>query len=233
MTKGFWSCGSAGARGAVAAMLLGLAAQSALAEDAPATTPTAVPQDSQIRTLLDAWKHLDAPRQPAISLPARRPLDSFRYTSPFGVRTDPFRGVTAQHNGVDLAAPTGTPVHATADGMVTEAGAASGYGNLIQLDHGAGVQTRYGHLSRILVARGQRVLKGDVIGLVGSTGRSTGSHLHYEVRVAERAINPLPYMAVGDEQLALRQSVGPQPGAATAMGGPRNDGRGEAPVGRR
>lgn len=172
------------------------------------------------RSLFLAWKALDRPARSQVTLPSRRPVNSFRYTSSFGVRSDPFHGGAARHNGVDLAAPQGTQVHATGDGTVSRAMFASGYGNMIQLDHGADVQTRYGHLSRILVRPGQRVRTGDVIGLVGSTGRSTGSHLHYEVRVANLAVNPLPFMARGDEQLALQQTVGPGPRASTAMGGP-------------
>ena len=95
------------------------------------------------------------------------------------------------HSGVDLAAPQGTPVQATADGVVTSAGWRGGYGILISLGHGSGVQTRYAHLSAIAVQPGTRVRAGQVIGYVGSTGNSTGPHLHYEVRVNGRAINPL------------------------------------------
>jgi murein DD-endopeptidase MepM/ murein hydrolase activator NlpD len=201
------------------------------AAPAPATTGTvaAVPsisgqaldnQDSGFRKLLDQWKAFDRPTPPHVSLPSQRPVDSFRYTSSFGVRSDPFRRTATMHAGIDLAAPTGTPVHATADGIVSRAEVASGYGNLVQLDHGASVQTRYGHLSQILVKSGQRVHRGDVIALVGSTGRSTGSHLHYELRVADRAIDPLPFMAGGDEQLALQQAVGPSAASSFAVGGP-------------
>lgn len=206
-----------------AAIACGMIGETASARDDPRPMSAEAPQDARLRALFHAWQQLDTPHGPVVSLPARRPLDSFRYTSPFGVRSDPFRGVASQHNGVDLAAPSGTPVYATAAGIVSTAGVASGYGNLIQLDHGADVQTRYGHLSRIMVSAGQRVAKGEVIGLVGSTGRSTGSHLHYEVRVARHAIDPLPYMAANDDQLALYQSVGPQPGFGTAMGGPVTD----------
>ena len=174
----------------------------------------------EFRSLFLAWKSLDGPAHPHVALPSRRPVDGFRYTSSFGVRSDPFRGEAALHTGVDLAAPTGTQVHATADAVVSRAQLAGGYGNMIQLEHGAGVQTRYGHLSRILVHQGQRVHAGDVIGLVGSTGRSTGAHLHYEVRVADHAINPLPFMALGDEQLALQQTVGSSSQVTTGMGGP-------------
>ena len=205
----------------------GSAAQAAAAEPAvegaaviaAAQTPSAA---GEFRSLFAAWKSLDGPAHTQVALPSRRPVDDFRYTSSFGVRSDPFRGEAALHTGVDLAAHTGTPVHATGDALVSRAEVAGGYGNMIQLEHGAGVQTRYGHLSRILVHAGQRVHAGDVIGLVGSTGRSTGAHLHYEVRVADHAINPLPFMALGDEQLALQQTVGSPTHASTAMGGPEH-----------
>jgi len=179
-------------------------------------------ENSQFKALFSTWAKGDgaAPQSARASIPASRPIDSFRYTSPFGVRVDPFRGNSSFHPGIDLAAPIGTPVHATGDAVVTRAGVAAGYGNLVILSHGAGIETRYGHLSRILVGIGQHVHPGDVIGQVGSTGRSTGSHLHYEIRVADRAINPLPFMAPGDEQLALNNTVGPSAGAAQAMGGP-------------
>ncbi len=95
------------------------------------------------------------------------------------------------HSGVDLAAPAGSPVYATASGVVSFANWNGGYGQLVVVDHGNQIQTRFAHLSRLLVAPGQRVSKGQVVGLVGSTGRSTGPHLHYEIRQAGRAVNPL------------------------------------------
>jgi murein DD-endopeptidase MepM/ murein hydrolase activator NlpD len=202
------------------------------AASASATSPAArlvIPatasndRDEGFRRLLGQWKAFDQPATPKASLPSQRPVDSSRYTSLFGVRNNPFHSTAAMHAGIDLAAPTGTPVHATADGIVSRAEIASDYGNLVQLNHGASVQTRYGHLSRILVKAGQSVHRGDVIALVGSTGRSTGSHLHYEVRVAGRAIDPLPFMARGDEQLTLQQTVGPAAGSPTAIGGPTAD----------
>lgn len=187
---------------------------------APPEKVSAAAGDADFKAAFLAWKALDHPERPIVSIPSRRPVESFRYTSPFGIRTDPFRRNHSFHSGIDLAAPVGTPVHATADATVSRAGLATGYGNLIQLDHGAGIETRYGHLSYIAVAPGQHVKRGEVIGLVGSTGRSTGSHLHYEVRLAGRAINPLSFMAPGDERLALNQAVGSGGGASTAMGGP-------------
>jgi len=110
------------------------------------------------------------------------------------MRNHPVLGGRRGHKGIDLAAPTGTPIRATADGVVEMADWFGGYGLYVQLDHGAAMETRYGHMSRIAVAQGQQVRKGDVIGYVGSTGRSTGPHLHYEVRVSGDAVNPLPYM---------------------------------------
>lgn len=193
-----------------------------LAEDTPPRAVSA-PPDAAFKALFDSWTASDAsgPTPPTVSLPLDRPVDSFRYTSPFGTRLDPFRGNRSFHPGIDLAAPAGTPVHATAEARVTRAAFASGYGNLVVLDHGGGIETRYGHLSRITVTVGQLVHRGDVIGRVGSTGRSTGSHLHYEIRLSSQAIDPLPFLAPGDERLALHQAVGPRAGAATAMGGPR------------
>lgn len=113
----------------------------------------------------------------------------------YGMRNDPFGGSSVEfHKGQDISAPTGTPVNATADGVVVIAGWVRGYGNGIYIDHGNGISTRYGHLSRIDVTVGQVIKRGDHLGLVGSTGRSTGPHLHYEVRINGEAINPLTYL---------------------------------------
>jgi murein DD-endopeptidase MepM/ murein hydrolase activator NlpD len=112
-------------------------------------------------------------------------------TGTFGGRPDPFTGEPDVHLGIDIATDKGNPVYATADGAVASAGPAGEYGNLIVLEHGFGLSTRYGHLSRFNVRSGQRVARGDVIGFVGSTGRSTGAHLHYEILANGRQINPL------------------------------------------
>ena len=126
------------------------------------------------------------------SLPSADLLTRYRMTSRFGYRRDPFGGGGEFHPGVDLAAPAGSPVRATADGVVGRAGWNGGYGQMVALEQGNGVETRYGHMSRLAVVPGQQVRRGDVIGYVGSTGRSTGAHLHYEVRVNGRAVDPLP-----------------------------------------
>jgi len=113
----------------------------------------------------------------------------------FGERTDPFSGEGAMHTGVDISAPTGTPVCATADGIVTLAAWSSGYGQLVIVDHGGGFETYYAHLSRFTVVEGQEVRRGDQIGAVGSTGRVTAPHLHYEVRIGGAPVNPHTYLA--------------------------------------
>lgn len=142
-----------------------------------------------------------------ISVPSRMPLEGAALTSSFGMRTHPVLGGRRQHHGIDLAAPSGTPVYATADGIVSRADWYSSYGLYISLEHGAAMQTRYAHLSRLAVATGDSVKKGDLIGYVGSTGRSTGPHLHYEVRVEGLAVNPIPYMVESEAQLAYARDA--------------------------
>src|SRR5262245_12975796 len=112
-------------------------------------------------------------------------------SSTVGTRRDPINGGRDFHEGLDISADRGTPVYATADGTVTAAGYESGYGNLVVITHEYGLETRYGHLSKFVARNGDKVKRGDIIGHVGSTGRSTGSHLHYEVRVNGRLLNPL------------------------------------------
>jgi murein DD-endopeptidase MepM/ murein hydrolase activator NlpD len=124
-------------------------------------------------------------------LPSRLPLSTGRLTSAFGSRVHPIEGVTRRHAGIDLAAAWGSPLQATQDGVVTGAGWNGGYGLLVVISHGGGVETRYAHLSRLSVAAGQTVKAGDTVGYVGSSGDSTGPHVHYEVRVNGVAIDPL------------------------------------------
>ena len=117
-----------------------------------------------------------------------------RLLGPFGQRTDPFSGEGAIHTGVDIAAPTGTTVRATGDGMVIFADRNAGYGRLVVVDHGGGVQSYYAHLSRYDVIAGQSVRRGDAVGGVGASGRVTGTHLHYEVRVGGAPMNPMRFL---------------------------------------
>lgn len=122
-----------------------------------------------------------------------RPLPNYSVSSGYGSRTAPTAGATSWHNGVDLAAPMGTPIYATHDGVVQFAGFNNGYGNHIYLSAGNGVTTFYGHNSRNVVSNGQRIRKGQLIGYVGSTGVSTGPHLHYGVQVNGSWVNPAGY----------------------------------------
>ena len=116
--------------------------------------------------------------------------------SSFGGRSDPFSGEGAFHTGVDLSAPVGTPVHVTADGVVEAAGVSGRYGKLVIIDHGNGLETYYAHLSQFLVVPGQEVRRNEVIALSGGTGRVTGPHVHYEVRVAGTPVNPYRYLGL-------------------------------------
>lgn len=128
------------------------------------------------------------------AMPSLMPVSARAMTSGFGLRQHPILGTLRAHSGIDLAASYGSPIVATSDGMVDTANWAGGYGLLVALDHGGGLQTRYGHMSRLAVMPGQQVRKGEVIGYVGSTGRSTGPHLHYEIRVNGQAVNPASHL---------------------------------------
>lgn len=175
--------------------------------------------DAEFTELFASWEDLEegghvtaageitpAPRA-AFSVPSRMPVNNVQMTSGYGMRNHPILRQRRQHNGVDLAAPRGTPVYATADGVIETARYFGSYGNYVQIGHGSDLETRYAHLSRYTVRAGDEVRKGDLIGYVGSTGRSTGPHLHYEVRVDGQPVNPIPYMVAdlelsGDEEAA-------------------------------
>src|SRR5215468_10423195 len=138
------------------------------------------------------------------AVPVRKPIDGeLDLQSGFGVRVDPFLGTPALHTGLDLHGETGDPVRATADGTVTAAGWSGGYGRVVDVDHGNGLSTRYGHLSSIAVRVGQSVKTGQIIGKVGSTGRSTGPHLHYETRLKGEAIDPQKFLRAGQRLAGL------------------------------
>jgi murein DD-endopeptidase MepM/ murein hydrolase activator NlpD len=136
------------------------------------------------------------------TVPLRAPVTGeIDETSPFGVRVDPFLHVPAMHTGIDFRGDMGEPIHATAAGTVTSAGWSGGYGNMVEVDHGNGLATRYGHLSAINVKVGQTIRIGQVIGRLGSTGRSTGPHVHYETRVNGEAVNPAKFLNAGAKLL--------------------------------
>jgi murein DD-endopeptidase MepM/ murein hydrolase activator NlpD len=150
------------------------------------------------RTLDD----IEALRKGAEAMPLVAPVAAERISSRFGFRRDPFLHRPAFHAGLDFVAPAGTEVRATAPGTVVSAGWDSGYGNLVEIRHAGGVSTRYGHLSKILVSEGEEIAAGTPVGRVGSTGRSTGPHLHYETRREGKAVNPVTFLSVAQ---ALRR----------------------------
>jgi murein DD-endopeptidase MepM/ murein hydrolase activator NlpD len=180
--------------------------------------------DPRFLALFTSWRALEQLQLGVSGIPSARPIQtSVNFTSGFGIRSDPFRGRAAMHAGIDLAGPVGTPVYATADGIVGRSEWNNGgYGNLVELDHGQGIQTRYGHLSRRIAFAGQRIRRGDLIGLMGSTGRSTGNHLHYEVRIDGRAVNPVPFMQQPSQTMIALQRPATPP---VAVGGPAGGSR--------
>ncbi|MGB5864338.1 MAG: M23 family metallopeptidase [Sulfitobacter sp.] len=150
--------------------------------------------------LLNQMDRLNLYRLAASKAPFANPVkDSFRFTSQFGFRRDPKTGGRRMHQGVDFAAGMGTPLYATADGVVTHAGWGSGYGRLVKIQHEFGIETRYAHMSKMRVKVGQRVSRGDRIGDMGASGRVTGVHLHYEVRVGGKAVNPMIYIKAAND----------------------------------
>lgn len=205
-------------------------ARSAFAAVAALTSVAASAEtgDAQFKTLFQSWKKMDQvgqsvpAAQGSMSVPSLKPVANLQFTSFYGVRSDPFRGTAAMHAGVDIPGPVGTPIYATADGIVGRTGWVGGYGNLVELEHGGNLETRYGHLSKVLVSQGQRVKRGDLIALMGSTGRSTGSHLHYEVRMDGRAVNPIPYLDSAQYASNMKQRVNAMT-APLAQGGPEGD----------
>ena len=150
--------------------------------------------------LLNQMDRLNLYRLAASKAPFANPVkNAFRFTSKFGFRRDPKTGGRRMHNGVDFAAGSGTPLYATADGVVIHAGWGSGYGRLVKIQHEFGIETRYAHMSKMRVKVGQRVSRGDRIGDMGASGRVTGVHLHYEVRVGGKPVNPMIYIKAAND----------------------------------
>lgn len=153
--------------------------------------------DRSLDGLDAALTRLENVRGTARALPFTNPAPGEPVTSPFGNRVDPFLGRLALHSGIDFAAQTGDPVKTTGAGKVIAAGVSSGYGNMVEVDHGYGISTRYGHLSKILVSVGDEVQTGDILGRAGSTGRATGPHIHYEIRRNGQAVDPTHFLNAG------------------------------------
>jgi murein DD-endopeptidase MepM/ murein hydrolase activator NlpD len=167
--------------------------------------PNAGPVEAGLARIGPRIAAIEALRQVTVALPLRRPMGpEAEQTSAFGHRLDPFTRGIAMHSGIDFRAETGTPVRAGGAGRVILADYSGGYGNMVEIDHGHGVTTRYAHLSRILVADGQQVAAGAIVGHVGSTGRSTGPHLHYETRIEGDAVDPQRFLRAGQRFLSDR-----------------------------
>jgi murein DD-endopeptidase MepM/ murein hydrolase activator NlpD len=158
---------------------------------------------SSIELVSAEIENLAAAKRTAASLPLARPIANSPITSGFGARLDPFMGRLAMHTGIDFRAGVGYPIRATAAGTVITAGYTGGYGKMVEIDHGNGLTTRYAHMSRILVKAGDVVAMGAVVGSSGSTGRSTGPHVHYEVRADGEALDPMRYIRAGGELAPL------------------------------
>ncbi|MBC8130005.1 MAG: M23 family metallopeptidase, partial [Rhizobiaceae bacterium] len=166
-----------------------------------------VPEDADFdRSFADldlALDELQDLSDAAASLPLGAPLADAPVSSTFGVRADPFLGRSALHTGIDFVAETGTRVTVATAGTVVAAGTNGGYGIMVEVDHGGGVVTRYAHLSGVFIAVGDRLGAGDAVGMVGSTGRSTGPHLHYEIRRDGDAVDPARFLRAGQKIRAL------------------------------
>jgi len=161
-------------------------------------SPNSDPFEKQLYRISIARAEMDRLNRTLAQVPYRKPvIGEVEFTSGFGVRSDPFLGRPAMHTGLDFRAATGDPVRATANGKVVSAGWSGGYGRMVEIDHGNGLSTRYGHLSAINVKVGEIIKIGQVVGEVGSTGRSTGPHLHYETRIDGEAVDPQKFLRAG------------------------------------
>lgn len=152
--------------------------------------------DPRLRALAASLARLNALETALAAVPHNAPANLAYISSGFGYRSDPFTGEAAMHAGLDFRGPLGAPIYAAANGTVSFAGIKSGYGNCIEISHGNGVVTRYAHMSGFRAQVGQAVAAGDVIGAIGSTGRSTGPHLHFEVRINDQAVDPRRFLTV-------------------------------------
>jgi murein DD-endopeptidase MepM/ murein hydrolase activator NlpD len=191
-------------------------------EDLKANQTALGVSDPEFRALADNWGKINgAVTKVEVAVPSINPVDVMKFSSGYGYRSAPTRGASRNHKGLDIPGPVGTPIYATADGTIGRAQWVGGYGKFVEINHGNAVQTRYGHLSAMNVVPGQRIRKGDVLGYMGSTGRSTGSHLHYEVRIAGEAINPTAFLApiTSSSNLLLAAKTTD----SKAMGGPAED----------
>jgi murein DD-endopeptidase MepM/ murein hydrolase activator NlpD len=165
-------------------------------------------RDPRFTKLAASLGRMDAMERALAAIPTSMPAAVMMMSSGFGYRSDPFTGGGAMHNGLDFKGPVGTPILAAAEGKVTSAGSQGGYGNTIEITHANGLVTRYAHLSGFNVRLGQKVARGVQIGRMGSTGRSTGSHLHFEVRLNGQAINPRKFLEANSDVLEVQAVAG-------------------------
>ena len=165
------------------------------------------PDDLRFARLRAALARLDRLERALLAVPSLRPAAIGRLSSGFGPRFDPFTRWPAMHMGQDFSGRRGQPIRAAAPGRVVRAGWWSGYGKAVVIDHGRGLATRYGHLSAFDVRPGDRVARGELIGRMGSTGRSTGNHLHFEVRIDGRAVNPRPFLEASSNVLKIQSHI--------------------------
>ena len=168
----------------------------------------AVPRDPAFRALATQLARMEMLEQLLIALPSNLPADRMELSSGFGYRQDPFNGRGAMHAGLDFKGAHGSPIRAAAAGRIAFVGRKGGYGNAVEIDHGHGIMTRYAHLSGFDVRIGQTVTPGQHIARMGSTGRSTGTHLHFEVRVGGTAVNPRRFLEANPDVLEVQADAG-------------------------
>lgn len=183
-----------------------------------------IAEDDALSALAKSFARLNALEQGLAAIPSGRPTASPMQTSSYGYRRDPFNGHAAFHAGIDFPGSYGQPILAAAPGRVVYVGPRQGYGNIVEIDHGHGILTRYAHLSRFGVRTGALVQRGDAIARMGSTGRSTGTHLHFEVRVNGNPINPARFLEVRQDVLQVQQIAKQRIARVRSADESRNDG---------
>nr|WP_255696987.1 M23 family metallopeptidase [Sandaracinobacteroides sayramensis] len=209
------AAGQRASRAEAALLAIGLKAngrpQGRLAQGGPflpwrskAKAPPVEAEDPAMRQLIVALERMEQMESLLVAVPSGRPADGMELTSSFGYRYDPFNGQRAMHAGIDFRGPHGSPIRAAAAGRVSFVGVKNGYGNVVEIDHGHGIETRYAHLSGFNARVGQTVHMGDMVARMGSTGRSTGTHLHFEVRVDGAAVNPRRFLEANRDVLEVK-----------------------------
>ncbi len=184
-------------------------------------------RDPRFTKLAVALEKMEMMERALASVPTSMPASVAMMSSSFGYRSDPFTGGGAMHSGLDFKGPHGTAILAAADGVVSFVGGQGGYGNTVEITHANGLMTRYAHLSRFTVTQGQRVVRGTQIAHMGSTGRSTGTHLHFEVRLNGQAINPLKFLEANNNVLEVKANTGTIPASSAQSTTPTSTTRAE------